>query len=75
MSGGVEFEFAGKPASSDDCICCDTDGGDIDRMLVSAFIAGVVSRDQKVPIGEALCAKHGEVAKQAISFVLSMGAS
>lgn len=63
----------GKPASSTDCPCCHDrimPGIDTDRALVIAFVAGVTARDQNVPMGEALCSKHGAIATEALGFAL-----
>ncbi len=59
-------------ATSEDCPCCHgrlVPGEDTDRAFVIAFIGGVTARDQNVPIGEALCAKHAAFARECIGFV------
>jgi hypothetical protein len=44
-------------------------GPDTDRALVIAFVAGVMARDQGVPMAEALCAKHSAFARDGLGFV------
>lgn len=60
-------------ATSDDCPCCHDrlkPGVDTDRAFVITFFAGVTARDQNVPMGEALCAKHGALLKDCLGFVI-----
>ncbi len=58
-----------------DCPCCFdriAPGNDTDTALVSAFLGGIFARDQNVPMGEALCAKHAEMCHHALTCILAV---
>src|SRR5260370_311202 len=73
VAGAPESEGLVKHASPSDCPCCFeclAPGLDTDRALVVAFASGVMARDQNVPMGQALCAKHAALARDALGFAL-----
>jgi len=47
--------------------------GPPDAATVTAFVSGVCAVQMNVPMAQALCAKHAQIAAEALAFVLSHG--
>ena len=64
----------GEHATKEACPLCHDEplkkALEIDRALVSAFLAGILSRHQDTPIAEALCEAHAATAKEALGIML-----
>jgi len=81
MDADEELKAKGKPAAMEDCACCHAifivPGASCeaeeerDTALVASFLGGVIARDRDVPIGVALCEKHGALAEEALRFLLA----
>jgi hypothetical protein len=62
-------------AAFDKCPCChgDIEGGDdVDRVLIAAFLGGVIARELNLPPGEVLCPKHVALCTSAMVFTMGL---